>query len=265
MNKIDTEPTYRVLFSDRETIHIDLVGVGGTGSALAIDLARLAYHAREKGIDVKLRLIDHDCVEPKNVGRQQFSEFEIGRNKAETMAARLNYWLGLEVAAVPHRFTADIDSPYGPRIVIGAVDNPAARREIHGHCFNSPAWWIDAGNGEFGGQVLIGNERETTIYIEPLRIVDGLPLPSLQAPALLEDEPEVEQELDCALRMVQDEQSLNVNRMMAVYAAQAVYDIVIRGELAWMSAAVSLNPPSASSRPIKLSTLEKYVEVTDET
>ena len=52
-------------------------------------------------------------------------------------------------------------------LVIGSVDNGPARRDI-ARKFNdvisgSPVWWIDSGNGENFGQVLIGNSTSKNI------------------------------------------------------------------------------------------------------
>jgi hypothetical protein len=44
------EKRYSVLLPPTAFIRILLVGVGGTGSWLALSLGRLAYHARQKGI-----------------------------------------------------------------------------------------------------------------------------------------------------------------------------------------------------------------------
>ncbi len=73
MQPLHIEPTYRVLLGDVNRFRIMLVGCGGTGSTLALFLAGLAFHARQKGIEVALTLVDHDVVEMKNCGRQAVS------------------------------------------------------------------------------------------------------------------------------------------------------------------------------------------------
>jgi PRTRC genetic system ThiF family protein len=268
--KINTETHYRVVFDRPTEVLITLVGVGGTGSALAIDLARLAYHCREKGTPVYLQLVDPDTVEAKNVGRQQFAPFEIGRNKAESMAKRLNLWLGLDVLAAPASFSPE--TPVPPvhsgvrRIIVGAVDNPEARAAIAARIKEAKGgvWWVDAGNGEFTGQVIAGNTVDGPIVLdEELSLASSLPAPSVQEPALVKKPKAKALEgwqqadgPDCALMALNDEQSLNVNRLMAVYAAQYVYDIVVRCELTTMRADISLTPPSVNGHPITRHRLE---------
>lgn len=267
MITINTETHFRCVLEQKPTV-ITLVGVGGTGSALAIDLARLVYHCRQQGLKVGLQLIDPDTVEEKNVGRQQFSPAEIGQNKAISMARRLNLWLGLDVVGLPERFTADTNL-FGQearrRVIVGAVDNWRARAQMakllkRANKLRRDMWWVDAGNGEFTGQVLVGNRMgDDAITIdEALGIVNGLPAPGLQMPALLRAEASTGSAnglangngMDCALAVIRDEQSLHINRAMAVYAAEAVTAIVLRREVATMATYVSLNPPSVTAVPL---------------
>lgn len=274
--QIDTSQHYRVALNPAQYTVITLVGAGGTGSALAIDLARLIYHVREQGQEIYMQIVDPDVVEPKNVGRQQFSPFDIGQNKAASIAERLNLWLGLDVMAVAEPFTEDtqlfMDSAYSTygraprRILVGAVDNHQARAAMREHIAKNKSrgdwWWVDAGNGEYTGQVLVGNVVKGKVTMNSaFGLADGLPAPSVQMPDLLQPEETAvaEPQLDCALAAIRDEQSLNVNRLMAVYAAQYVYDIVVRHELKTMAAFVSLSPPSANSRPVTEQSLLQFL------
>ena len=104
--ELKIEKQYRVLLGDNKRVQIMLVGVGGTGSALALSLGRLAYHARSRGMQIDMAFVDHDLVEAKNVGRQCFCPAEIGYNKAECLALRLNLAFGLDIVATPERFNS---------------------------------------------------------------------------------------------------------------------------------------------------------------
>ena len=102
MNTLTLEPTYRVVLGDVTRFRIMVVGAGGTGSSLALFLAGLAYHARQKGIQVALTLVDHDVVELKNCGRQAVSlqaALAGGVPKVADLALRLNAAYGLDIAA----------------------------------------------------------------------------------------------------------------------------------------------------------------------
>ena len=77
---------------------IVLVGCGGTGSQLARAVARLVYSMKSAGQSTpKVSFIDPDVIEPANVGRQLFIHAEVGLHKAEALARRFNYSLGLAI------------------------------------------------------------------------------------------------------------------------------------------------------------------------
>jgi len=153
-----------------DLFNIVVVGIGGTGSRVAMEMAKLLYHAREKNVGVRLTLIDPDIVEKKNVGRQQFSPAEIGMNKAVAKARSIGAWLGIEVHALPSTVedagiplirsgyawsnSRDFDGDGRvENIVIGCLDDQngnAGRRSIAKAVGNSrlDPIWIDAGNDQ---------------------------------------------------------------------------------------------------------------------
>ncbi|MCA9896042.1 MAG: ThiF family adenylyltransferase, partial [Anaerolineae bacterium] len=77
---------------------IVLVGCGGTGSQLARAVARMIYSMKAARQSVpRVCFIDPDVVELPNVGRQLFTHAEVGLHKAEALAWRFNYSLGLSI------------------------------------------------------------------------------------------------------------------------------------------------------------------------
>ena len=75
-----------------------LVGCGGTGSQVARTLCRIVYDLRRRGHHVpSIKFVDPDVIEAKNVGRQMFTEADIGKFKfkATTLATRFNLAMGL--------------------------------------------------------------------------------------------------------------------------------------------------------------------------
>src|SRR5882672_406671 len=155
----------RLMLPVYDHLRLALVGCGGTGSWLAPSVARIARLQREQGRQVEVVFYDHDHVEPKNIPRQHFCEAELGRNKAVTLAARYSAAWGVEISAVPHKFkSANVSAHHNAlTILIGCVDNAAARREIAGvvsrlvNSNSSPYWWLDCGNDESSGQVIAGS------------------------------------------------------------------------------------------------------------
>jgi PRTRC genetic system ThiF family protein len=269
------EPHFRVVLPEAAATCIVQVGVGGTGSWLAMSLARLVYHARQKGQAIRLVLVDPDVIEEANVGRQAFSPGEIGGNKAESMALRLNLALGLDITAVAAPFTAAETMPWVYRqereqygrhrtrfILVGAVDNHMARRELAEAVSlgGGRVWAVDCGNARSNGQVLVGNLTDLRgLRVDKLGLCTGLPSPYVQEPGLLEPGPEDELPLSCAHLTLREEQSLLINGQVAAVAAQLVYDLVVTRTLRQYAVYFNLEPPTMSSRLITSSALRQFM------
>lgn len=268
MPALNIEPTYRVLLGDAHYFRILLVGAGGTGSTLALFLAGLAFHARQKGIQVDLTLVDHDVVEMKNCGRQAVSvqaALAGGIHKVTDLALRLNAAYGLAIAVWPVRYEAGLaaawfDSHAPVHLIIGCVDNTVARRELAQTvaAYQGRIYALDCGNEWVNGQVLIGNLTDTSqIRLDRLGLCSGLPSPYVQEPELLTPDP-AEPQPSCADMALAETQSLMVNRMAATIAAQYVATLVLQRQILWLGSAFHLHPPAVTSRAITASHLRSY-------
>jgi PRTRC genetic system ThiF family protein len=272
MKRLDIEPSYRVVLPTAERLAIILVGVGGTGSTLALFLAGLAYHARQKGVRVALTLVDPDHIAPANVGRQAFAPAEAQGGdlpKATSLAFRLNAAYGLDIAACPQRYEAEMGAAWfqengssatGTRLVIGCVDSHSGRREIARTVAagNGRVWALDCGNEWDSGQVLIGNVTDVErIKFDRLGLCSALPSPYLQESGLLEPAPDGPA-LSCADGMLAEEQSLMVNRLAAAIAGQYVADFVLRRQVTQMGTTFSLSPTVMAPRLITAANLRRY-------
>ena len=250
---LNMEERYRVVFGDSETFRILLVGVGGTGSSLALALGGLMVHARQKGIRIELTLVDDDRIEAKNIGRQAFAPASLahgGAYKCADLALRLNAAYGLDIVAWPERYVVGMAGRWmryshtDTHLIIGCVDNHHGRQEISKTVERYPTslWAIDSGNGEFNGQVLVGNATERVhCQLDKLGLCAALPSPYIQEPSLLLPE-ENEEPISCADLTLREEQSLMVNRMAATIIAQYVYNMSIRRQLTQMATAFNLEP-----------------------
>jgi PRTRC genetic system ThiF family protein len=246
---------HRIEVGDSDLTRLVLVGCGGTGSFTALHLARLAWVLGEKGQKVELVFIDPDRVEEKNIGRQNFVAGEIGRNKAEALAWRYSAAFGLAIRPLAQPFTAELGrrrlapDRWGKNltVLIGAVDNPAARRELAGMDYTGRVWWLDAGNGRNNGQVLIGNAE--AVRVEPGGFASAAPLPSVQEPELLVDEglPEVLAGPSCADLLVQEAQSLMINTMMAAWIGVYATRLLLSRDLDMQATYLDLQSGAARS------------------
>lgn len=214
-----------------------LAGCGGTGSFAALHLARLTYEARRAGVKLNMIFIDPDTVEAKNIGRQNFCEAEIGLPKAHALASRysLAFGLGIQALQVGIGESKAIQDWRKNQwnslcLVIGCVDSPAARREIEEAVKEASwggqrnIWWLDSGNDEHGGQILLGNGAKQVI--DPSLGCVELPWPSLQEPGIVTSSPApaASDGLSCAELLALNVQSLMINQAMAgwigVYASR---------------------------------------------
>ena len=273
------EPRYRLLLPEAAATYIILVGVGGTGSWLAASLARIAYHARQKGEAIKLFLVDPDIVSETNIGRQNYTVCQSGESKCESLAWRLNAALGLDITAVVAPFVAADFMPwlreqgltpgYGRTrrlVLVGCVDNYAARRELAAaQQWQTPGpkeegvWVVDSGNSFVSGQVLVGNLTELArLRVDDFGLCSGLPSPYLQEPALLEPDPVEATSLSCAELTWREEQSLLINTQVAAVAAQYVYDLVVRRTLHQFATYLNLEPPTARSLLLTSTNLAQF-------
>ena len=231
-----------------DRVHFWIVGCGGTGSFLVGLVVRIALDLIRSGKPTKITLVDPDRVEAKNTIRQCFCEAEIGRNKAQTLAMRYSLAHDLEIEAIPLAFGPQwiaYQSYWGDRpntltILMGCVDRASGRRSLHQaldrnrYRTQKSVWWIDAGNGDRHGQVLVGS----SLSVDPndYRLTKlgclSLPSPGIQAPELLVDKPEELQEnrLSCAELARLARQSPIVNAQAATIVADLALDLV-NGEL----------------------------------
>lgn len=247
------------------SIHIrtvTLVGLGGTGSQLSRLLARILYDMRRTRLHVpSLRFIDPDRVELHNCGRQSFCDAEVGHYKAEVLARRYNCALGLEIGwiAAPVSAQQHFGGETG-HLVIGAVDNEAARRELAA----VRGLWLDCGNHFSSGQVILGNSHER----EPvLRALDAagdavrvLPDAALLFPQLLDPETvPAMQPLTCADLVAQGTQHLLVNDWIATVAAQYVYKLLHRQRIDSFMTFVDVDTLSIRSLPITRDEIRHYL------
>jgi PRTRC genetic system ThiF family protein len=205
-----------------------------------MSLARLAVHVRERGgLPLELCFVDSDRVERTNLGRQLFSPAELGRNKAVTLAGRLNAALGLAIQAVPMMATAELLRELAPSyqttgVLVGAVDRAIGRRALH-QALAQQQWrlWLDVGNEHAWGTVLIGSATERRQLSGACALgglCTALPAPSLGYPHLLDEQPLIEAEA-CAPAMRDERQSLMVNQAMAAVAGQYLYQLIIARQI----------------------------------
>ena len=204
-----------------------VVGTGGTGGYVAEYLCRLVYHKTD------IILVDMDWVEEANLVRQNFFPDEIGMFKSEALAKRLSTKYNRPVSYS----TRPIEATEMPikGLIIGCVDNGPARAEI-AKKEETAYWWVDVGNGENYGQILIGNAGYAE-FNEKEQVCYNLPLPTIQRPELLQQAPPVPQ-LNCEANTI--EQGPTINLVMASLTIEVVKQL-FRGTCPWMQLLVDMD------------------------
>jgi PRTRC genetic system ThiF family protein len=209
----------------RYNFTVTVVGCGGTGGFVAEGLCRVLPQR------ASLVLVDHDRVEERNLGRQNFTHEDLGQFKSEALAKRLarHYRRAVGYSTLP------IQAVNFQRldIIVGCVDNGPARRAIEQKVKSRhTTWWIDCGNEENFGQVLIGSRRQgfDGCFDPETETCFALPLPTMQRPEILAEAPDG----DCAGAVEAGEQSPVINQAMAALAVEVVRRL-IQGTCPWMA------------------------------
>ena len=212
-------------------IKVVLVGAGGTGSHVLRRLATIHLAMIELGHPAGLDVIviDPDTVSKTNVGRQNFWPSDVGQSKAEILVNRCNLLMQTGWVAEAAKVT-DGTQFSNPDIVIGCVDNRNGREAILKalkRSVYSSAYYLDIGNREHDGQVVLGEvfgasyKRENRLpHVADLYpdIIDG----SLDD---TDDTP------SCSLAEALEKQSLFINDTMANAACNLLWELFRYGQL----------------------------------
>lgn len=250
---------------------IAVIGCGGTGAQVARLIARMIFDMERRNMQSipDLLLIDPDIVEPKNIGRQLFSQAEVGEYKAVAVMRRLNAALGITCNAIPA--AVEPAMVYRAKIIVGCVDNHLARRVIHERAesqdfYSTTSVWIDAGNHRDSGQVLIGSSRKPCKPDER-NAYAHLPLPGCIFPSLLEPDPVVPEpaegapetnKLSCAELLALGEQDLLINDWMGIVAAQYVRQLLYMQPITTFLTWINPGYLTTNSVPISPENLAAY-------
>ena len=233
-------------------LNVELIGCGGTGAYVAEQVCRL-----QQQMPGRLTLIDHDLVEPHNLLRQNFLPADIDKPKSKVLAERLSNAFQRKIEYSTTKLTTKTvnQSQYHSRsntIMVGCVDNAAARAAMHLEISRSSCLWlIDSGNDSNWGQILIGNQFQQRRQSHQDETCYKAPAPLLQRPDLLEtpDQPEPTPQ-DCAEAVINQDQSPVINQVMASLVVQTLF-LIKTAACTYMALYIDL--PNGSVRPVPAS------------
>ena len=153
--------TDNYLLNPTHPVTVNLIGCGGTGSQVLTALSRMNHTLIALGHSgFHVTAYDPDTVTEANLGRQLFSESDLGLNKAVVLVSRINRFFSTCWQAVP-----DIYRNEPSNIIITCTDNIKSRLDIaekflsktnKGYYYEQLIYWLDFGNTVNSGQVILG-------------------------------------------------------------------------------------------------------------
>lgn len=238
---------------------VDLVGLGGTGSQVLTNLARMNEALNGLGHPgLFVRAWDPDLVTTSNMGRQLFSPADIDMNKATVLISRINRFFGYEWQAVPTTYKGTDTS----NITITCVDTAKARLAIHSKLYFSlhgqrtpqptekPFYWLDIGNLQKTGQCILGtlqkiqqpkSEHKRKFVLKT--VVEAFPQ--------LKKVKDEDQGPSCSLAEALEKQDLFINSTLSQFGCNILWKLIREGMIKYQGCYVNLE--TLSVNPIKIS------------
>jgi PRTRC genetic system ThiF family protein len=225
-------------------VKVLLVGAGGTGSRVLERLVclHLALIAKGHPAGIDVTLVDDDTVSKANVGRQAFYIGDVGRAKADVLINRANMALnGASWRSVVNRISTK-DSLADFDVVIGAVDNRAARLAILRGleaASGGVRYWLDLGNRSNDGQAILGEVTSAKLKKDNLM---RLPHVGELYPDLIDPSAETDDDTpSCSLAEALEKQSLFINPTVADMAMNILWLLFTQGYIEHHGVFVNLN------------------------
>jgi len=246
---MNTEKT-KVHFTDNHLINptnpiaVNVIGAGGTGSKLIIALLEMNHSLIELGhAGLFVRLWDDDVITNANLGRQRFAECETGLYKSVALINRANRWAGTNWKAESRKFEKDsldrLPDNAGASIYISCVDSVKSRFEIadilgrlsNGKAYsNRPRYWLDFGNSQHTGQVLlstIGTIKQPNS--QKYETVASLPMVTEEFGELLKQSEQQDNTPSCSLAEALEKQDLYINSSLVQMGCSLLWGLFRNG------------------------------------
>ena len=254
--------TDRYLLNPHHPVTVFVIGAGGTGSQVATNLARMSIALQALGHPgLHVTVFDPDTVTEANIGRQLFSESELGLNKA--VALRNPYqpsfsaFHGKQKGNAIRQVTSD---SVLANIIITCTDTTRSRtglwrflkkhRERSYDDEKSPIYWMDFGNAQTTGQVLIGNVKSK---IPQPSSTEYLPIPKMNV--ITEEVPystirEKDSGPSCSLTEALQKQDLFINSMLAQIGCDVLWRMLREGRTFYRGAYLNLDTLRVNPIPV---------------
>jgi PRTRC genetic system ThiF family protein len=224
-------PSNRLINPNHKT-KIVLVGCGGTGSRVLVELSALSQNLVEmEHLGFEITVFDNDRVEQHNIGRQMFYQSDLGEYKSVVLATRINRSYGDNIKAYKRLAYQEDILEISPDILITCVDNVSFRKKMHKFInkVNQNFIWIDTGNDKNSGQVIMSIVQDEKL-ITPT-CVDLFP-----------DMEDNEAIPSCSTREALKKQSFMINKFIANFTIQFLTNIFIDYQIPYTQLYFNSNP-----------------------
>ena len=252
------------LIDPQHPVTVNLIGAGGTGSQVLTCLARLDVTLRALGHPgLSVTLYDPDIVSGTNIGRQLFSDSDIGLNKAKCLITRVNNFFGNDWKAEPRPYPSvlkEVKRDEIANITVTCTDNIKSRLDLWNvlgkmppasYTDNAtPLYWMDFGNARTTGQVLIGNIRGK--ILQPVSN-EYLPVPRMN---VITEEvrystiKEKDSGPSCSLAEALQKQDLFINSMLAQTGCDILWRMLREGRTFYRGAYLNLDTLRINPIPV---------------
>ena len=257
--------TDKYLLSPYHPVTVLVAGAGGTGSQVITSLARMSVALQALGHPgLHLTAFDPDTVTEANIGRQLFSETELGLNKATALVTRVNRFFGYAWEAREYRYPiitkeGDKSVPLA-NIIITCTDNTRSRldlwrflkkyREYKNNDEKAPIYWMDFGNSQTKGQVIIGTVREKVLQPSSQEYI---PMPKMNVITEEVDYAKIKEKESgpsCSLAEALEKQDLFINSTLAHIGCDLLWKMFKEGKTLYRGAYVNLETLKVTAIPV---------------
>jgi PRTRC genetic system ThiF family protein len=245
-------------------ITVNLIGAGGTGSQMLTALARINHalmNLNHPGLLVNV--FDDDRISEANLGRQLFSESEVGLHKSVALINRLNRFFGTNWKAYTHRFADGMydENRYKANIFVTCVDTAKSRFDISELLYalndqsrydrERPLYWMDLGNSRDTGQVVLSTigtikqpESEKYTTVATLPFITEMFREQLEQADQFDDTP------SCSLAEALTKQDLFINSSVATLGASLLWQLFQQGMI--FNRGMFVNLKTFITQPLRL-------------
>lgn len=255
--------TDKYLLSPYHPVTVFVIGAGGTGSQVVTNLARMNKALLSLGhIGLHITVFDPDTVSEANIGRQLFSETEIGLNKAVALVSRINRFFGYGWKAEPNRYPLRKSEGEAKtaNVILTCTDNTASRLDLWRvlkKCNNSnyttertPVYWMDFGNATTTGQVLIGTVRKNICQPSSNQFISVPKLNVVTEEFNYSKIKDKDSGPSCSLAEALEKQDLFINSMLAQIGCEILWKMFRDGRTLYRGAYLNLETLKVTPIPI---------------